>query len=194
MSALHRLTRWSDPALSGLVSGSGLLFLVSLSFYSFLSVVAYLGLSLVLLGVGCKCYLHLMGLLKKPCKDPLAVVESMDLSITEEQMQGHLSNTVCYINMMVATVRDLLLMENYINSAKFGLILYLLTFVGSFVNSLTVLIVAWVGLFTLPSVYDAKKTEIDSLLDSLFTHYSALNTKLSSFLPAQGQTDAVKTQ
>jgi len=194
MSALHRLIRWTDPALTGLVSGSGLLFLVSLSFYSFLSVLAYLGLSLVFLGVGCKCYLHLMGLLKKPCKDPLAVVESMDLTVTEEQIQGHLSNTVHYTNLMVATARDLLLMENYINSAKFGLILYLLTFVGSFLNSLTVLIVAWVGLFTLPSVYDAKKTEIDSLLDSLYTQYSALNTKLSSLLPAQGQTDAVKTQ
>jgi len=196
MSKLHTLIRWTDPPLTGLVAGSGLVFLVSLSFFSFLSVVAYFGLSLVLVGVGCKCYLHLMGLLKKPCKDPLAGLESLDLSVTEEQMQGHLSNTLQYINTTVATLRNLLLMENYLNSAKFGLILYLLTFLGSFTNSLTLVTVAWVALFSLPTVYAAKQTEIDSLLDTVHTHYTALNTKLSSLLPAptQEKTDQVKTQ
>merc|ERR1712126_535226 len=146
--------------------------------------------------VGCKCYLHLMGLLKKPCKDPLAGLESLDLSVTEEQMQGHLSNTLQYINTTVASLRNLLLMENYLNSAKFGLILYLLTFLGSFTNSLTLVTVAWVALFSLPTVYAAKQTEIDSLLDTVHTHYTALNTKLSSLLPAptQEKTDQVKTQ
>merc|ERR1712114_165691 len=108
----------------------------------------------------------------------------MDLTVTEEQIQGHLSNTVHYTNLMVATARDLLLMENYINSAKFGLILYLLTFLGSFTNSLTLVTVAWVALFPLPTVYAAKQTEIDSILDTVHTHYTALNTKLSSLLPA----------
>merc|ERR1711962_15964 len=48
MSKLHTLIRWTDPPLTGLVAGSGLVFLISLSFFSFLSVVAYFGLSLVL--------------------------------------------------------------------------------------------------------------------------------------------------
>merc|ERR1712223_378658 len=70
MAVLCDLTRWKDPVLSGLVAGSGLLFLGALSCYSLIAVVAYFGLSLVLLGLGSKLYVHLMGLLKKPCRDP----------------------------------------------------------------------------------------------------------------------------
>merc|ERR1712032_1442726 len=70
MATLCELTRWKDPVLSGLVAGSGLLFLIALSCYSLIAVAAYFGLSFVLLGLGSKLYVHLMGLLKKPCKDP----------------------------------------------------------------------------------------------------------------------------
>merc|ERR1712126_173019 len=85
MASLCELTRWKDPVLSGLVAGSGLLFLIALSCYSAIAVAAYFGLSLVLLGLGSKLYVHLMGLLKKPCKDPLAKVESLNLEVTESR-------------------------------------------------------------------------------------------------------------
>merc|ERR1711936_1336772 len=75
MAPLCELTRWKDPVLSGLVAGSGLLFLAAISCYSLIAVAAYFGLSLFLLGLGSKLYVHLMGLLKKPCKDPLAKVQ-----------------------------------------------------------------------------------------------------------------------
>merc|ERR1712156_1420030 len=114
MAVLCELTRWKDPVLSGLVAGSGLLFLGALSCYSLIAVVAYFGLSLVLLGLGSKPYVHLMGLLKKPCKDPLAKVESLHLEVTEEQVQGILSQI-----------------------AKFALAAYLATFLGAVMNSLT---------------------------------------------------------
>merc|ERR1712203_1219395 len=111
------------------------LFLIALSCYSFIAVAAYFGLSLVLLGLGSKLYVHLMGLLKKPCKDPLAKVESLNLEVTEEQVQAVLSQTANHFNVAAATTKRLLLVEDYLESAKFALVA-LATFIGAIMNSL----------------------------------------------------------
>merc|ERR1711944_79517 len=178
MAVLCDLTRWKDPVLSGLVAGSGLLFLGALSCYSLIAVVAYFGLSLVLLGLGSKLYVHLMGLLKKPCKDPLAKVESLNLEVTEEQVQAVLSQVASYANMVAATTKRLLLVEDYLESAKFALVAYLATFLGAIMNSLTLVAIAWVAAFSLPTVYAAKQKEVDAMLATVTAHYTTRNPKL----------------
>merc|ERR1712088_898142 len=160
MATLCELTRWKDPVLSGLVAGSGLLFLAAISCYSLIAVAAYFGLSLVLLGLGSKLYVHLMGLLKKPCKDPLAKVESLNLEVTEEQVQALLAQ-----------------------SASFALVAYLATFLGAIMNSLTLVLIAWVAAFSLPTVYAAKQKEVDAMQATATTHYTALNAKLVALVP-----------
>ena len=161
--------RWKDPVLSGLVAGSGLLFLIALSCYSAIAVAAYFGLSLVLLGLGSKLYVHLMGMLKKPCKDPLAKVESLNLEVTEEQVQALLSQAASYVNMAAATTKRLLLVEDYLESAKFALVAHLATFLGAIMNSFTLVAISWVAAFSLPTVYAAKQKEVDTMLATVTT-------------------------
>lgn len=181
------LTRWVDPSLSGLVLGSGLVLLLSLSYYSALSVAAYFSLSLVLLGLGSKLYVHLMGLLKKPCKDPLLAVENMDVSLTEEQVSAVLLQaTECY-NLLATKLKSLLLVENALDSLKFSLVLYISTLLGSLANTLTLATLAWLAAFSLPSLYTAKQKELDSLLATLQGHYTAANSKLVALFPAPAQ-------
>ena len=176
------------------MAGSGLLFLGALSCYSLIAVVAYFGLSLVLLGLGSKLYVHLMGLLKKPCKDPLAKVESLHLEVTEEQVQGILSQVTNHINVAAATTNRLLLVEDYLESAKFALAAYLATFLGAVMNSLTLVIIAWVAAFSLPTVYAAKQKEVDALLATATTHYNNLNAKLAALVPQQQQAPPAKEE
>merc|ERR1711936_1056464 len=180
MAPLCELTRWKDPVLSGLVAGSGLLFLAAISCYSLIAVAAYFGL---LLGLGSKLYVHLMGLLKKPCKDPLAKVESLNLEVTEEQVQALLAQVASNVNMTTATTKRLLLVEDYLESAKFALIAYLATFLGAIMNSLTLVVIAWVAAFSLPTVYAAKQKEVDAMLATVTTHYTTLNAKLVALVP-----------
>ena len=188
------ILRWKDPVLSGLVAGSGLLFLAAISCYSLIAVAAYFGLSLVLLGLGSKLYVHLMGLLKKPCKDPLAKVESLNLEVTEEQVQAVLSQTANHFNVAAATTKRLLLVEDYLESAKFALVAYLATFIGAIMNSLTLVIIAWVAAFSLPTVYAAKQKEVDAMLATATTHYTALNAKLVALVPQQQTQAAAKEE
>jgi hypothetical protein len=42
--------------------------------------------------------------------------------------------------------------ENMLDSIKFGLSLWLLTYIGSWFNAMTLIILSWVGLFTIPKV------------------------------------------
>merc|ERR1712203_1051110 len=194
MATLCELTRWKDPVLSGLVAGSGLLFLAAISCYSLIAVAAYFGLSLVLLGLGSKLYVHLMGLLKKPCKDPLTKVESLNLEVTEEQVEAVLSQTADYINMTAATTKRLLLVEDYFESAKFALAAYLATFLGALMNSLTLVAIAWLAAFTLPTVYVAKQKEVDAMMATATTHYTNLNAKLVALVPKQQTAAAAKEE
>merc|ERR1712080_134628 len=184
MATLRELTRWSDPALSGLVAGCGLAFLLSLSLYSAVSVVAYTMLALAMVGLCCKMYVHLMGLLKKPCQDPLARVQQLQLTVTEDQVQGGLSSLLTGLNATLARLRSLVLVEDYLESAKFGLTLYTATFLGALVNTLALLTMLWVAAFTLPPVYSARQAEIDSALEVAAAQYAKLSAQLSSLLPA----------
>ena len=42
--------------------------------------------------------------------------------------------------------------EDWIESLKFGLSLWFLTYLGGWFNAMTLAIMAWVGLFTIPKV------------------------------------------
>ena len=100
--SLKIIINWSDPALSGLIFGSGLVCLLSLSQFSLLSVVAYFALTLLFFGLGCKVYVHLMGTLKKPCKDPLAKLEVIDVTISSENVETIRASCVEAMNTTVA--------------------------------------------------------------------------------------------
>jgi len=56
------------------------------------------------------------------------------------------------LNFAILELRRLFFVEDVVDSAKFGLSLWFLTYVGSWFNAMTLLIVSWVGLFTIPKV------------------------------------------
>lgn len=179
---MHALLNWSEPPNTGLVFGSGLVLLASLITHSVISVVSYLALALVLLGLGGKLYVHLMGMLKKPCKDPLAKLAVLDLTLDQETVEQLLDSGVRTFNQTVAELRCLVLLENYLSSAKFALVMYGLSLLGGLVNTLTLLLVCWVLLFSLPTLYEQKKEQVDSLVSKAVSHYGALNSQLMSLL------------
>lgn len=50
-------------------------------------------------------------------------------------------------------LRRLFLLENWFDTIKFVLCLWGFTYIGSWFNMMTLIILAWVGLFTLPLLY-----------------------------------------
>merc|ERR1712071_546778 len=163
------LFHWVDPVSSGVVLALGLLLLLG-----------------VVVGLGSKMYVHLMGMLKKPCKDPLAQLAVVDLSIPEdcEHLAEFVKSCVDTYNTSASTLRSVLLGEDMYGSLKFGLVVYMLTFVGAIFNTLTLLTIGWVLSFILPKIYEDNQDPIDELYYKVVDQYSALDGKVAALFPA----------
>jgi len=187
-----KLFHWVDPAASGATLGLGLVLIISLAMYSIISIISNILLLAVLGGVGCKVYVHMMGFLKKPCKDPLAQLALMDVSCTEECIAPTMESIVSFYNCAANQMRSLILGEDLYASVKFGLVLYLLTFVGSMFNALTLMAFGWVLSFLLPKIYEDNQDSLDELFAKMVDQYNVLDEKVQSFCPMQAMSPKVE--
>eukprot|EP00092_Neocalanus_flemingeri_P044830 GFUD01049853.1.p1 GENE.GFUD01049853.1~~GFUD01049853.1.p1 ORF type:complete len:197 (-),score=55.71 GFUD01049853.1:24-614(-) len=181
--ALLDILNWTCPTLTGGFFGAGLVFLVSNIYFSFLSVSAYFTLALVMFGLSSKLYVHLMGFLKKPCSDPLAEIERIDVNLPSEKVEETVKVVIESLNAGVTVIRSLLLVHNFANSVKFAAILYSITYIGAVCNTLTLLTLAWVAAFVIPIIYTQNQSKADELLTQAKTQYQALSSKLLSLVP-----------
>ncbi len=72
--------------------------------------------------------------------------------MSEERIRDLASQTSDRVNFVLLELRKLFFVEDWIESLKFGLSLWFLTYVGGWFNAMTLFIMAWVGLFTIPKV------------------------------------------
>ena len=76
----------------------------------------------------------------------------MDMSISENKINEVSTCIAGKINCVITELRRYFLIDNMVDSVKFGLSLWLLTYVGAWFNAMTLLILAWTGVFTVPKV------------------------------------------
>jgi len=93
--------------------------------------------------------------------DPLSVVYDVDLTIPADKVAGLSHTATDVVNSTLGELRRLFLAESIIDTLKFGASLYGLTYIGSWFNLLTLLIVGWCALFALPKVYLNNQESVD---------------------------------
>merc|ERR1711931_529205 len=179
--------RWTHPHVSGLVLGAGLVFLVSLVKFSLVSVLAHFALAVLMFGVGSRVYVHLMGFMKKPCSDPLDLVRDIEVTLPAEKVEAFISSAAENINNVALKTKSLILFENYIETLKFSVLLYIITFIGAVFNTLSLLIVAWLGAFLFPTIYDQNQDQFDNMAAQMVEKYQGIDAKINSLLPAPKQ-------
>ena len=62
--------------------------------------------------------------------------------------------------------------------------MYLLTYVGRWMNGLTLLVVIWCGLFSVPRVYRDNKAQIDEALAPIKAKIDEAMAKVRASMPA----------
>lgn len=105
----------------------------------------------------------------------------MDLTLSPERVRDATDVAVAHINTAITELRRRFLVEDLIDSLKFGLILYVLTYLGSWFNGLTLIILGFVALFTLPKVYENNQAQIDANLDLVRGKINEVTDKYVSF-------------
>lgn len=187
---------WEDPIHSGIVFGSVFVSLISICYYSLISVVAYVSLTALLAVLSLKIYTYVMVtfLKKEVAVNPLAKVSEINLSIPEDKVNALANNATTKVNAGLVELRRLFLVENMLDSVKFGLSLWLLTYIGSWFNAMTLVLMAWVGIFTVPKVYINNKTQIDPVLDKVKAQLSEISGKVTAMIPQAKAAEVKKTE
>jgi len=173
---------WEDPIQSGVIFGSVFVSLISICYYSLISVCAYLSLTALLAVLSLKVYTFVMVnfLKKEVAYNLLAKIGELDLEIPEEKVNSLANDALTKVNSTLLELRRLFLVENMLDSIMFGLSLWVLTYIGSWFNAMTLVLISWVGLFTIPKVYTLNKGQIDPVLDKVKPHFDEISGKLSS--------------
>jgi len=185
--SLCSLVHWEDPIASGAVFGSVLVTLLSICYYSLISVCAYTSLSVLMLVLAVKLYSYVMVMLKKaePGSDPLAKVAAMEVTIPSDKVSELSNGLADKLNCCLSELRRLFLVENMVDTIKFGLSLWCLTYIGSWFNAMTLVILAWVTAFTVPKIYQNNQAAIDEVLGKVKVQLDEIKSKVVAVMPAQ---------
>nr|XP_034325234.1 reticulon-1-A isoform X4 [Crassostrea gigas] len=160
------LIYWRDVKKTGVVFGSMLFVLLSLSCFSVLSVLAYLSLAVLTVTLSFRIYKNVLQAVQKSGEGhPFKHFLEMNIDLPEDKARDAVVDILKHLNCTFRELRRLFLVEDLVDSIKFGLLLWVLTYVGSWFNGMTLIILAVVAIFTLPKVYETYKVQIDNYVD-----------------------------
>ncbi|XP_062974260.1 reticulon-1 isoform X1 [Elgaria multicarinata webbii] len=178
------LLYWRDIKQTGITFGSILLLLFSLTQFSVVSVIAYLALAALSATISFRIYKSVLQAVQKTDEGhPFKGYLEMEMSLSQEQIQKYTDCLQSYMNSTVKELRRLFLVQDLVDSLKFAVLMWLLTYVGALFNGLTLLIMAVVSMFTLPVVYDKYQAQIDQYLGLVRTHINTVVAKIQAKIP-----------
>lgn len=184
LSLLLDLIYWRDVRRTGVVFGSMMLVLLSLAFFSLMSVAAYLSLAVLTVTLSFRVYKNIMAAVQKSNDGhPFKQYLDMDIALKEEKLTRVTHTILQHVNRSVSELRRLFLIEDLVDSIKFGLLLWMLTYIGSWFNGMTLIILLVVSIFSLPKVYETYKVQIDNYMNMARTQVNNVMTQVQSKLP-----------
>ncbi|XP_049753399.1 reticulon-1 isoform X2 [Elephas maximus indicus] len=172
------LLYWRDIKQTGIVFGSFLLLLFSLTQFSVVSVVAYLALAALSATISFRIYKSVLQAVQKTDEGhPFKAYLELEIALSQEQIQKYTDCLQFYVNNTLKELRRLFLVQDLVDSLKFAVLMWLLTYVGALFNGLTLLLMAVVSMFTLPVVYVKHQAQIDQYLGLVRTHINSIVAK-----------------
>jgi len=178
------LVYWRDPRKSGVVLGAVLAILLSLSVFSVVSVVSYSALAVLSVTLTFRLYKTVMQAVQKTQEGhPFKEYLETDVTVSSEKVHEVADLSAARLNSTLLELRRLFLVEDLIDSVKFGLILWTMTYVGSMFNGLTLVILAVIGLFSLPKVYETNQEVIDQNVDLVRGKINEIVEKVTAVMP-----------
>ncbi|KAK7104998.1 reticulon-1-A-like isoform X3 [Littorina saxatilis] len=178
------LIYWRDARKTGVVFGSMMLVLLSLAFFSLLSVLAYLSLAILTVTLSFRVYKNIMAAVQKTNDGhPFKMYLDLDITLKEEKVSRVTQTVMQHVNCILLELRRLFLIEDLVDSIKFGLLLWVLTYVGSWFNGMTLIILLVIDVFTLPKVYETYKVQIDNYVNMATTQVNGVLAQVQSKLP-----------
>lgn len=178
------LIYWRDVKRTGIVFGSMMFVLMALACFSLISVLAYMSLAVLTVTFTFRVYKSIMQAVQKTNEGhPFKKLMEMNIELKDEVVQEAAENIAKHINNCHRELRRLYLVEDYVDSIKFGMLLWLLTYVGSWFSGMTLIMLVVVTIFTLPRVYETYKVQIDTYINMARAQLNKILAQISAKMP-----------
>merc|ERR1711923_286777 len=182
---VNSLLYWEQPRDSGIICGSVLVCLLAVRYISLISVIGNLSLALVTATMSFRIYKSVLAAVNKSNEGhPFKQFLEVDVTLPADKVSSMSDCFFSKLNAILLKLKSILLIENVIESVKFAVSMYLLTYVGAIMNGLTIITLSWVAMFSVPRVYRDNQKQIDDALLPLKSKFDDLQGKLQAALPA----------
>lgn len=193
------LVLWKDYRMTTPVVVTGVLLLFSLECCSLIAVVGYVGISCLLVVGAYRLYRQLFGMIHanqasaaasaQPTQarydaDPLKeCVENCMKEISEERAHKIVSEMLPHVNKLISELKRVVLLEDLVLTFKYAVICWLLTYLGSWFNVLTLILINFLLVFTVPIFYIKYKEQIDAVMKIAKEYMNEAIEKVKAKLP-----------
>uniref|UniRef100_A0AAV2JIY0 Reticulon n=1 Tax=Knipowitschia caucasica TaxID=637954 RepID=A0AAV2JIY0_KNICA len=178
------LLYWRNMKQSGAMFSSALLLLFSLTQFSVVSVAAYLALAALSATISFRIYKSVLQAVQKTDEGhPFKAYLEVEMTLSQDQISKYADKILLYTNTCMKELRRLFLVQDLIDSIKFAVLMWLLTYVGALFNGLTLLILGVVSMFTMPVVYEKHQAQIDQYVGLIRTQVNGVMGKIQAKIP-----------
>ncbi|XP_023033332.1 reticulon-1-A isoform X2 [Drosophila willistoni] len=165
---LKDIILWTNWRKTFLIFSLILISLVYLHVRSVITVISELGLSILTVTTLHRSYIAYMRLVKKvEVMDPYSQYLDVDLSISLTQADILAKSIAKYFKAFFTKMQSLVVMDKLWESLEVFVGLWLLSLFGNYIQFHTLLLAAWITLFTLPKLYDWQKPFFDVQIENL---------------------------
>merc|ERR1712123_515502 len=174
---MNSLVYWDNPRDSGIACGSVLVCLLAVRYISLISVIGNLSLALVTATMSFRIYKSVLAAVNKTQEGhPFKQFLDIDVTLPANKVAEITDGLFAKLNSILSKLKSVLLVENVLESIKFAVAMYLLTYIGALMNGLTIV--------SLARVYRDNQKQIDESINPLKSKLDDLQAKLQSSLPA----------
>ncbi|XP_060776023.1 reticulon-3-like [Neoarius graeffei] len=175
------LLYWRDVQKTACVFGATLSLLISLSLLSVISVCSYIALALLSVTICFRIYSGFAAAVQKAENmHPFKLYLEQEETLPADILHRHRDVLLKHINASINRLKHLFLVEDLLDSLKFAVVLWVLTYVGSVFNGLTVLIIGDVAAFTCPVFYEKHKVQIDHYYELVKSYIQDVMKKIQA--------------
>ncbi|KAK5918370.1 hypothetical protein CgunFtcFv8_003142 [Champsocephalus gunnari] len=159
------LVYWRKLRRTGVVFTGLVMSLASLFQLSAITVISHICLGVMAVTFTLRLYYKLLELLRwNPGVHPFELSLNHDSSLTDRETVMLVEEVVLMIAFALTEIKRLIFIESVMDSIKFVLLLYLLTYVGVFTSGLTLVITAVIVVFSVPLLYKKNKMRLRKMV------------------------------
>ncbi|XP_041808941.1 reticulon-2b [Chelmon rostratus] len=155
------LVYWRNVRRTGVVFTGLVIGLASVFQLSAITVLSHVCLGAMCVTFPLRLYYKLLELLRwNPGVHPFQSYLDNDSTLTDKETVMLVEEVVLLIAFAVTEIKRLIFIDSMIDSIKFVVLLYLLTYVGVLTNGLTLVITAVIAVFSIPLLYKKQQVRI----------------------------------